>query len=173
MAMASIASCDSEPLPIDAKLYFPGFFFSSATSSSTELTPRSVLTASTLGWVTSWVMGAMSLRGSYGRFANSRVLMASGPPMLTPRVEPSGVAFATTSVPILPLAPGLFSMTNALAGYFCCSPSETRRATISGVDPGRRGPRSGRFSEARSALMSALVQVWLLPAAANGPQWRI
>ena len=51
----------------------------------------------------------MSLRGSQGNRAYNRVLMASGPPMLTPMVEPSGVAFATRSVPRLSLAPGLFS----------------------------------------------------------------
>src|SRR5262245_44408247 len=65
--------------------------------------------------------------------------MASGPPMLTPIVEPSGAAFATASVPRLPLAPGLFSTTNELAGYFCCKPSATRRATMSGVDPAPNG----------------------------------
>src|SRR5262249_19110386 len=51
----------------------------------------------------------------------------------------SAAAFATMSVPRLPLAPGLFSTTNALAGYFCCKPSATRRATMSGVDPGPNG----------------------------------
>src|SRR5499426_3551674 len=81
----------------------------------------------------------MSLRGSYGSRENSKVLIASGPPMLTPSVDPSGAAFATISVPRLPLAPGLFSTRNALPGYFCCRPSTTRRATISGVDPGPNG----------------------------------
>ena len=38
--------------------------------------------------------------------------------MLTPSVEPSGVALATTSVPRLPLAPGLFSTRKVLLGYF-------------------------------------------------------
>ncbi len=65
--------------------------------------------------------------------------MASGPPMLTPRVVPSGAAFATASVPVLPLAPGLFSMTKAEFGYFACNCSPTRRATISGVEPGPNG----------------------------------
>src|SRR4249919_2769509 len=59
--------------------------------------------------------------------------------MLTPSVEPSGVALATTSVPRLPLAPGLFSTRKVLLGYFLESPSATRRATISGVDPGPNG----------------------------------
>ncbi|MGC1927036.1 MAG: hypothetical protein WA706_24920 [Pseudolabrys sp.] len=99
--------------------------------SATELTPSAGLTASTLGWVTNWVTVAMSLRGSQGNRAYNRVLMASGPPMLTPMVEPSGVAFATRSVPRLSPAPGLFSTINALAGYFCCKPSATRRATMS------------------------------------------
>src|SRR6187549_347564 len=65
--------------------------------------------------------------------------MASGPPILTPMVEPSGAAFATASVPRLPLAPGLFSTTNVVVGYFCCRPSATRRATMSGVDPAPNG----------------------------------
>src|SRR5262245_27582677 len=81
----------------------------------------------------------MCLRGSYGSRENSKVLIASGPPMLTPSVDPSGAALATISVPRLPLAPGLFSTRNALPGYFCCRPSTTRRATISGVDPGPNG----------------------------------
>src|SRR5215475_9361465 len=81
----------------------------------------------------------MSLRGSYGSRENSKVLIASGPPILTPRVDPSGAAFATVSVPRLTLAPGLFSTRNALPGYFCCRPSTTRRATISVVDPGPNG----------------------------------
>lgn len=62
----------------------------------------------------------MSLWGSYGNLAKSSELMAGGPPMLTPSVEPSGVAFATTSVSRSPLAPGLSSTTNLLVGYFCC-----------------------------------------------------
>src|SRR4249920_741638 len=65
--------------------------------------------------------------------------MASGPPILTPMVEPSGAAFATASVPRLPLAPGLFSTTNVLVGYLVCRPSATRRATMSGVDPAPNG----------------------------------
>src|SRR5271163_2662393 len=65
--------------------------------------------------------------------------MASGPPMLTPIVVPSGSALATASVPILPLAPGLFSTTKADAGYFCCRFSAISRATISGVEPAPNG----------------------------------
>src|SRR4029079_10811304 len=65
--------------------------------------------------------------------------MASGPPMLTPMVEPSGVAFATASVPRLPLAPGLFSTTNVVAGYLVCRPTAPRPATTAGVDPAPNG----------------------------------
>jgi len=73
------------------------------------------------------------------QFRNSNVLMASGPPMLMPMVAPSGAAFATKSVPRLPLAPGLFSTRKTLSGYFFAKPSETSRATMSGVDPGPNG----------------------------------
>ena len=37
-AIASMARCDSEPLPIEPKLYLPGSRFRSATSSATLLT---------------------------------------------------------------------------------------------------------------------------------------
>src|SRR6478609_118168 len=57
-----MARCDSEPFPIEAKLYLPGFLRSRATRSATELTPSAGLTASTLGWVTSWVIGSILAR---------------------------------------------------------------------------------------------------------------
>ena len=136
-----MARCDSEPLPIELKLYLPGFFFSSASSSVTLLTLSSGLTTSTLGCVTSCVMGAISLCGSYGRFENRSVLIASGPPMLMPRVAPLGAAFATTSAARLPPAPGLFSTKNVVSGYFFIRPSAMSRATMSGVDPGPNGTR--------------------------------
>ena len=59
-----MARCDSEPLPIEPKLYLPGSRFKSATSSATLLTITLELTASALGCVTSWVIGAMSVLGS-------------------------------------------------------------------------------------------------------------
>ena len=59
-----MARCDSEPLPIEPKLYLPGSRLSRATSSATELTPRLLLTTSALGWVISCVTGAMSFAGS-------------------------------------------------------------------------------------------------------------
>jgi hypothetical protein len=65
--------------------------------------------------------------------------MASGPPMLMPMVEPSGFALATTSVPRLPLAPGLFSTMKLLFGYSALRPSAIMRATTSGVEPGPNG----------------------------------
>ena len=62
--MASIASCDSEPLPIEAKLYLPGLAFNSAINSATELTLSSLLTASALGCVINCVIAAMSFFAS-------------------------------------------------------------------------------------------------------------
>src|SRR5580658_3365880 len=64
--------------------------------------------------------------------------MASGPPMLTPIVAPSEAALATTSVPALPLAPGLFSTMKAWPSC-SCRRSAISRATISGVAPAANG----------------------------------
>jgi hypothetical protein len=55
-----------------------------------------------------------------------------------PIVAPSGSALATASVPRLPLAPGLFSITK-LWPSFCCNRSAISRATKSGVEPGPNG----------------------------------
>ena len=90
--------------------------------------------------------------------------------MLTPSVEPSGAAFATTSVPILPLAPGLFSTTNALTGYSCCRPSATRRATMSGVDPGPKGT-TNRTVFAGQVLRHARILGWARQEQ-NRHEWR-
>src|SRR6478735_3470074 len=54
-------------------------------------------------------------------------------------VEPSGCALATASVPILPLAPGLFSTMKVVSACFLPSPSAIRRATMSGVEPAPNG----------------------------------
>ena len=84
IAIASMARCDSEPLPIEPKLYLPGSFLISATSSATLFTPRFAGTASALGWLVRMVISAMSFAGSYGILENSSVLIASGPPIEMP-----------------------------------------------------------------------------------------
>src|SRR5580692_4229550 len=58
--------------------------------------------------------------------------------MLTPMVVPSGSALATSSVPVLPLAPGLFS-TMKVCPVLSCKFSATMRATRSGVAPAANG----------------------------------
>src|SRR5262244_553829 len=58
--------------------------------------------------------------------------------MLMPMVAPSGSALATTSGPILPLAPGLFS-TVKVCFRFGCSLSAMSRAPMWGVDPAANG----------------------------------
>jgi hypothetical protein len=65
--------------------------------------------------------------------------MASGPPRLMPMVEPSGSALATTSVPVLPEAPGLFSTMKLMPGWRACRSSARSRPTMSGVEPGANG----------------------------------
>jgi hypothetical protein len=54
-AIASMARCDIEPLPIEPKLYLPGLRFNSSTSSATVLRPSRALTASALGCVATMV----------------------------------------------------------------------------------------------------------------------
>ena len=71
-------------------------------------------------------------------------LMTSGPTMLTPRVWPSGAAFATAAVAVLPLAPGRFSTRNVLP-VRCCNPSARTRAMMSGVEPAANGTRMVTF----------------------------
>ena len=63
-AIASIDRCDSEPLPMEPKLYLPGSRLSNATSSATLFTFRLGCTASALGMVTSCVTAAISFAGS-------------------------------------------------------------------------------------------------------------
>ena len=58
--------------------------------------------------------------------------------MLTPSVCPSGAALATAAVPVLPLAPALFSTTKVAPSRWL-SPSATMRARVSGVDPAMNG----------------------------------
>ena len=55
--------------------------------------------------------------------------------MLTPMVEPSGGALAIASVPRLPLAPALLSITIGWPVRLA-SLSPTMRAMMSGVEPG-------------------------------------
>ena len=55
-----------------------------------------------------------------------------------PTIVPSGAALATMSVPILPLAPGLFSITT-LCFDFTCSRSAISRMMMSGVAPAANG----------------------------------
>ena len=98
------------------------------------------------------VISAMSRRGSYGILAKMSVLIASGPPRLMPMVVPSGSAFATRSVPMLPLAPGRFSITTGWPSIGCRL-SATTRPTMSGVEPGPNGTisRSGFVGQSCAA----------------------
>ena len=55
-------------------------------------------------------MGAKSATGSYGTLLYSEMFWVNGE-VVSISVWPSAAARATTCVPMLPLAPGLFSMT--------------------------------------------------------------
>ena len=58
------------PLPLEAKLSWPGFDFASAISSFKSLTGSMGLTTRTFGTSATWMMGAKSLIGSYGVLDN-------------------------------------------------------------------------------------------------------
>ena len=70
-----------------AVVVLAGILFSSSTNSPTLLTPRLECTTSALGRVVSMVISAISLAGSYGILANSKVLMAR-----TAKADADGVA---------------------------------------------------------------------------------
>ena len=71
-AMASIARCDSEPLPIDPKLYLPGSRFKSAMQFRDGVNITLEFTASALGCVTSCVIGAMSVLRIVGQLGEQQ-----------------------------------------------------------------------------------------------------
>ena len=56
------------PLPLEAKLSWPGFDLASSISSFMSLTGSMGLTTRTLGTSATWMIGAKSLIGSYGSF---------------------------------------------------------------------------------------------------------
>ena len=76
--------------------------------------------------------------------------------MLTPIVEPSGGALAIASVPRLPLAPALLSITIGWPVRLA-SLSPTMRAMMSGVEPGPYGTmiRTGPLGQSLAAAVCA------------------
>jgi len=95
----------------------------------------SAFITSTLGTRTSWVTGAKSLAASNGIRANSQGLMACVATAAMPMVSPSGTDLATRSTPMLPPAPGLFSITTVPRASF------TRSAnTLAVTSMGPPGP---------------------------------
>src|SRR6516162_41312 len=114
-------------------------------------------TASSVGVTPTCPIGAKSRTGSYGIFLYNPGLMACVDTVAISKVYPSGDAFATTSAPMLPPAPVLFSATN------CCPSSSPifapmRRATTSVGPPAAKGTtmRIGFDGYPTSAFTAAL-----------------
>ena len=63
-----------EPLPVEAKLYLPGWRRKASSHALTESTPIAGVTAHTFGLRAASVTGVKSLNGSYGRFLYRMVL---------------------------------------------------------------------------------------------------
>ncbi len=136
-----MARCDNDPFPIDPKLYLPGSRLKSVISSETPLTLNVGINRQRAR-----LRHQLGDRGDVGfgvvgQCENNSVLIASGPPMLIPMVAPSGAALATASVPVLPLAPGLFSITNGWPSFFSSDPRSGARPRPAS-SPRRTAPRS-------------------------------
>ena len=84
---------DAEPLPVEAKVIFPGFFLARAIYSLKFFTPSSGITTKTFGKVTPIVRGAKSFCGSYGNFMRCGAI-ASGPIDPNKMTDPSAGAVA-------------------------------------------------------------------------------
>src|SRR6476620_3318506 len=83
------------------------------------------------------MIGAKSFTGSYGTLLKSEMFCVNGE-VVTITVWPSGAARATDWVPMLPLAPGLFSTTTGWSQR-CWISSPSTRARMSGPVPGVYG----------------------------------
>ena len=94
----------------------------------------SALSTSTLGTRTICVMGAKSVAASNGILLYSQGLMAWVATAAMPMVVPSGADLATTSTPMLPPPPGLFSMMTV--PRLSLTRSASRRAVTSIGPPG-------------------------------------
>src|SRR5712691_5010444 len=124
-------------MPTEAELSEPGFAFAAATSSFTERMPFDGAITSTLGSKASGMTPVRSRSVSYGRS-----LYVDGVTVYeeecTKSVWPSGSDFATTAAPMVPPAPGRFSMTMGCPSWGE-SLSVTVRAMMSVPLPGVNG----------------------------------
>src|SRR6516164_3316434 len=96
------------------------------------------LTATTSGTSATKAIGVSSLSGSTGGCLKISTLVATGAEVENRSVSPSGADLATATTARLPVAPGLFSITNApLNCVRNCS--AIRRATMSVLPPAGNG----------------------------------
>src|SRR5438094_1979176 len=133
----SALRCVALPMPTEAELSEPGLAFAAATSSFTERMPFEGAITSTLGSKASGMTPVRSRSVSYGRS-----LYVDGVTVYeeecTKSVVPSGSDFATTAAPMVPPAPGRFSITMGCPSWGE-SLSVTVRAMMSVPLPGVNG----------------------------------
>lgn len=129
--------CDEVPMPKDGSFNLPGLPLAWATNSPTAFTGSEGCTPSTLGTSAIWATGTGSVNGLSESLGYSVELTAIGPTELRISVQPSAGVRTTSSVPVLPPAPRLFSTTK---GWHCRSDScwPRQRARRCG-SPSRRG----------------------------------
>ena len=113
-----------------------GFALAAAITSAKVLNGRSGWVTSTLGAVPISSTGSRSF--SVSKESVCRNGLTACVSNTNTQLLPSGGDFAAIAVPMLPDAPGLFSMM-MVALSFCCSPGWTMRAIGSTVPPGGNG----------------------------------
>src|SRR6218665_45811 len=112
-------------------------------------------TTSRLGVLASSASGVKPLRVSYGSLPRKAGLITWWVAE-TSKVEPSGAARCTCSVPICPLAPARLSTTTGWPSA-CCKSLAMRRATTSVMPPGGKGTTRvmGRLGHGAASAASA------------------
>ena len=126
--------CDDEPVPNEPKLYLPGLALTRAMKSFRLPAGNSGLTTSTRYDRQICETGSKSFSGSYGTLAKMAEFWM-WVVMPTSTVWPSGADRATISLPIMPLAPALFS-TTTFWPQLSCRRAASNRPTRSVAPPG-------------------------------------
>jgi hypothetical protein len=130
--------CTWLPGPAEPKLTLPGSALALAIRPFRSRNSLDGGTATTIGPVATFMIGAKSFFGSKGSVAYRCGLTVKMLPDAISSVWPSGAALATSAVPMLPPAPARLSTTTVcfqISPSFCAS----RRATTSVLPPGAKG----------------------------------
>src|SRR5579871_5716142 len=137
------------PAPDEPKFSLPGWSRAYCTSSASEWTGTPGCTTTTSGTLTTEVMNARSLRGSYGILLMVKGAIATEDPLLRATVYPSAGAFAAASPPMTPPPPPRFS-TTTVCPRFADMPCARTLPKMSD------GPPAGNGTMSRSGLEGKL-----------------